>query len=83
VEKKLTYEQLEEIANKLNQQCKQLYADLQQAQGIIAGFNEVGMLLTILGKGEYFSQEFVDRCSKKIEDSVNAMLDKAEETQAS
>lgn len=50
---------------------------------MIAEFNDIGMLLTILGKGEYFSQEFVDRCSRKIEDSVNGMLDRAEGNQES
>jgi hypothetical protein len=32
---KLTYEQLESVANELNMQCKQLYAKLQNAQKVI------------------------------------------------
>lgn len=62
----------------MNQQCRNLYNELQQAKTMIAEFNDIGMLLTILGKGEYFSQDFVDRCSKKIEESVGKMLDAAE-----
>ena len=47
---KLTYEQLESVANELNMQCKQLYAQLQNAQKVISEFNDLGLLLEIIDK---------------------------------
>ena len=72
---KLTYEQLENVANDLNMQCKQLYAKLQNAQKIINEFNDLGLLLEIIGKGEYFSTGFVERCSDMVEKLVSSTLD--------
>jgi len=82
-EQKLSYEQLEHVANNLNGRCQQLYNDLMEAKRIIDSFNEVGMLLSIINKSEHFEESFISRCTKKIQDTVTAMLDdseKAEET---
>ena len=79
---KLTYEQLESVANELNMQCKQLYAKLQNAQKVISEFNDLGLLLDIIGKGEYFSSDFVECCTERVEKLVRKALeeyDKAEE----
>ena len=73
-ETKLTYEQLEEVAGNLNQQCSQLYAKLKDAQEIIANFNMVGMLLDIMDKAEYFNEDFVSMCTEKIQTAVTEML---------
>ena len=75
---KLSYEQLEQVANNLNRQCQQLYNQLQEANRVIAGFNEIDMLLAILGKSEHFSEEFVTRCSAKIEEIVTEAMDNGE-----
>lgn len=77
-EKKPTYEQLEEYAKNLNQQCKQMYEKLQEADRIIGSFNEVGFLLEIIGKAEYFDDAFIGRCCNKIQSTVTAMLDSVE-----
>lgn len=75
---KYTYEQLEQIAGSLHAQCMQLQNNLNEAQGVIAGFNTVGMLMSIVEKGEYFDQEFTDRCARKIQEVITDMLDTAE-----
>ena len=79
---KLTYEQLESVANELNMQCKQLYAQLQNAQKVISEFNDLGLLLEIIDKGEYFNSDFVESCTERVEKLVRKALDeydKAEE----
>lgn len=75
---KLSYEQLEQLAGNLNKQCQQLYSKLQEADRVIAEFNEIGMLLSILDKSEHFSEEFVTRCSGKIEQIITGALDNSE-----
>ena len=78
-QEKLTYEQLEQIAGNLQQQCQQLYSQLKDAQNTIAEFNEIGLLLDILDKSEHFSEYFITRCANKIEDIVLKALDAADE----
>lgn len=75
---KLSYEQLEQLANNLNRQCQQFYSQLQEANKIISEFNEVGMLLSILEKSEHFNEDFVTRCSNKVEEIITKALDSAE-----
>ena len=77
-EQKLTYEQLEQVAVQLRGANNDLYKRLQNAQQAIAEFNEIGMLLDILGKSEYFSDAFVSRCASKIEEIVTKALDASE-----
>ena len=78
---KLTYEQLEQLANNLNNRCNLLYRQLQQAQNTIAEFNEIGMLLDVLKQGEQFNMQFVERCSNKIEELITKALDASEKRQ--
>ena len=75
--KKLSYEELEQTAINLNDKCKQLYSQLQEANRIISEFNEIGMLLSILERSEHFSEEFVTRCSSKVEEIITKALDEA------
>lgn len=75
---KLSYEQLEQVAGNLNQQCRQMQAHIGNLQRTIAEFNEIGMLLDILGKSEHFHEAFVTRCSDKIEELVNKAMDASE-----
>lgn len=72
---KLTYEQLENVANDLNMQCRQLYAKLQNAQKVISEFNDLGLLLEIIGKAEYFSSDFIESCTERVEKLVRKALD--------
>lgn len=79
--KKLSYEELEQVALQARGANNDLYQRLQQAQSIIAEFNEIGMLLDILGKAEYFQDSFVKRCSNKIEELVGKALDASEKAE--
>ena len=78
---KLTYEQLEQLAGNLNNKCQQLYSQLKEANRMITEFNEIEMLLSILGKSEHFSDSFVERCSRKIEEIITKALDSAEKAE--
>ena len=78
-EQKFTYEQLEQIAHNLDEKCRELYKELVEARNVIAHFNEISMLLSIIDKGEYFDASFVERCSKRIQDTVTEALDASEE----
>ena len=75
---KLSYEQLEQIAGNLNQQCRQMQQVINNQQQAIAEFNEIGMLLDVLGKSEHFSEKFVTRCSNKIEELITKAMDASE-----
>lgn len=77
-EEKLSYEQLEQIAGNLNQQCRQMQQVINNQQQAIAEFNEIGMLLDVLGKSEHFSEKFVTRCSDKIEELITKAMDASE-----
>ena len=82
-EEKLTYEQLEQVANNLNQQCRQMYQKLQEAQEVISNFNDIAMLLTVLEKAEFFEDEFVHKCAERIQKNISEIIDpKQEETEA-
>lgn len=77
-QEKLSYEQLEQIAGNLNQQCRQMQAHIQNLQNTIAEFNEIGMLLDVLGKSEHFSEKFTTRCASKIEELITRAMDALE-----
>lgn len=78
---KLTYEQLEQVARDLNMQCRQLQAQLGSAQRVIGEFNDLGMLLSIIGKSEYFNDSFIERCVNRVEKLVTEALDGYDETE--
>lgn len=80
-QKKLSYEELEQVANNLNKQCQQFYQQLQEANHVISEFNEIEMLLSILDKSEHFSEGFVTRCSGKVEEIITRALDNAEKAE--
>ena len=77
-QEKLSYEQLEQIAGNLNQQCRQMQQVIKNQQQAIAEFNEIGVLLDVLDKSEHFSEKFVTRCSNKIEELITKALDASE-----
>ena len=76
--KKLSYEELEKIASNLNNQCKQLYQELMETRQVLANFNDVGLLLSIIDKSEYFDTSFVERCIKKVQTIITEMMDNAD-----
>jgi hypothetical protein len=75
----ISYEQLEHVARDLNMQCRQMQGRINSMQQIIDNFNEIGMLLSIIDKGENFHSDFVVRCCNRIEKMVNGALDASEQ----
>lgn len=72
---KLSYEELENVANQLNNRCKELYAKLQDTNKVLADLNGVELLLDVLGKSEYFDSEFTSKCAAKIQDILTPMFE--------
>lgn len=75
----LTYEQLEQIAANLSQENRAIRGRLGEAMQYIQGINEVGVLLSILGKAEYFDSSFIDGCSKRIQETIVSSWKEPEE----
>ena len=80
-QQKLSYEQLEQAAGYFKGQYDKCFAQLQEAQKLIANFNDIGMLLSIIKEGHNFDSAFIERCSKKVQDVVTQMLDNADENE--
>lgn len=76
---KISYEELEQIAKNLNQQCQLLHQRLHEAEMVVSNINEVGLLLSIIKESEYFDDDFIQRCVSKIQDIITTMFDNAED----
>lgn len=77
-DKKLSYEQLEQVAANLNQQCRNQQQAIQELQRALSELSEIGTLLNILDKGQYFKKEFTARCADVIEKLITKALDDSE-----
>lgn len=75
-QKKLTYEQLEQLAGNLSKQNEQLYNRVveQNFQNVIT---RLGLLFKVIENSESFNTEFVVMCSEEIERTLT--LPKEEE----
>ena len=80
-DEKLSYEQLEQLAANLRQEAKHWYQQCIEMKKVLDEFNEVNMLLDILGKSEHFSEKFATRCSEKIESIITVALDNSEKAE--
>lgn len=79
--KKLTYEELEKVAKNFHDEYQKVFMQLREAQSVIAEFNEIGMLLSIIEKEKSFEAPFISRCVKKVQEIVSKALDAAEEAE--
>lgn len=80
-ESKISYEQLERVAQQYYVEGRQIAEKLQRAEHIIASFNELEVLVNIISKGEYFHMSFIERCTAKIEEIVTKMIDASEKAE--
>lgn len=64
---KMSYEQLEQVAHQLSEQARQLYIKLQESN-VNNVFKRLNYLFKIVENGHMFSQDFLDKCIKEIED---------------
>lgn len=67
--KKMSYEQLENIAHQLSEQAKQLYTRLQEAN-MTNMFKRLDYLFKIVENAKAFNEEFVNKCVLEIEDRI-------------
>lgn len=72
---KLSYEKLEEAAVQLQQRCVMLENKLRSIDMVSV---RLSYLLKVVEIKDVFSEEFIARCSKEIEDLLT--LEEAEET---
>jgi hypothetical protein len=65
--KKMSYEQLENIAHQLSEQVKQLYMKLQAAN-MGNMFKRLDYLFKVVESGHMFKQDFLEKCIAEIEE---------------
>lgn len=65
--KKLTYEELENVAHQLSEQSKQLYTRLQQAE-LTNVYKRLDYLFKVIEFSPDFDDTFVNKCVKEIEE---------------
>lgn len=76
--KKMSYEELEQVAQQLSQQTQQLYARLQQAD-MTNAFKRLDYLFKVMENHLVFSNKFVEACAKEIEDTMTIPEETKEE----
>lgn len=76
--KKMTYEQLENVAHQLSAQANQLYTKLQEAN-MTNMFKRLDYLFKVVENAHAFDEEFVNRCVSEIEDLIT-LPDNVEES---
>lgn len=65
--KKMSYEQLEQVAHQLSEQTRQLYNQLQQSN-MTNMFKRLDYLFKVLENGSRFDKDFLDKCISEIKD---------------
>lgn len=80
-QKKLSYEELENVANQLNQQARTLYSKLQEAN-LTNFFTRLDFLFRIVANSDKFDKEFVDSIVAEIQDSLAVQADDIVENDA-
>lgn len=68
-QEKLTYEQLENVAHQLSEQNNQLYSQLQTIN-MSNVFKRLDYLFKVLENEHMFSQNFVTKCAKEVEETI-------------
>lgn len=71
--KKLTYEQLEQVANQLAQRLRQTEERLHEASNQ-NGFRVLDYLFAVVHDDNKFSSEFAKRCADEIEKVITRMV---------
>lgn len=64
---KMSYEELEQVANQLSEQARQLYNQLQKSN-MSNMFKRLDYLFKVVESGSKFRSDFLDKCIKEIED---------------
>lgn len=75
--RKLSYEELENVAKQLSEQNRQLYVKLQEMNTVNL-FKRLDYLFKVLEDNVHFRKEFVDKCAKEIEEIITIPEEKGE-----
>ena len=65
--KKLSYEQLEQVAEQLSEQTRQLYSQLKNAS-LNNMFKRLDYLFKVVENKDKFPQEFYNKCLNEVEE---------------
>lgn len=76
--KKMSYEELENIAHQLSEQTRQLYAKLQE-MNMVNMFKRLDYLFKVAEFSHMFNSEFVTTCTQEIQDLLTIPEEKQEE----
>lgn len=76
--KKLSYEQLEQIANQYSEQARQLYLKLQEAN-MTNMFKRMDYLFKVIENNKVFSSDFVKKCINELEELMKLPEETKEE----
>lgn len=76
IQEKLSYEKLEEVAVQLQQRCAMLENKLRSIDLVSIRLN---YLFKVLEVKSSFSEEFVNKCSKEVEEILTVEESKPEE----
>ena len=66
---KLAYEKLENVAHKLSEQNRQLFAKLQELN-MANMFKRLDYLFKVIENGHMFKQDFLEKCIAEIESLI-------------
>lgn len=81
-QKKLSYEELNNIASQLSQQNQQLYAQLQKVN-MTNAFKRLDYLFKVIENGAMFNPEFLNNCISEIEESLTIREEDTEDNKDS
>ena len=76
--KKLSYEQLEQIANQYSEQARQLYLKLQEVN-MTNMFKRMDYLFKVVENNKVFSSNFVEKCTNELEELMKLPEETKEE----
>lgn len=78
VPKKMSYEELENVARQLSEQTRQLYTKLQE-MNMVNAFKRLDYLFKVTEFSHMFNSEFVTTCTQEIQDLLTIPEEKQED----
>ena len=76
--KKMSYEELENVARQLSEQTRQLYTKLQE-MNMVNMFKRLDYLFKVVEFPDMFNTEFVTNCTQEIQDLLTIPEEKQED----
>lgn len=79
--KKMTYEELENVAHQLSEQAKQLYTKLQSAN-LSNMFKRLDYLFKVLENESKFNKDFFNKCVAEIEELMTVPEEESQDKES-